>query len=50
MGPKDHFFGTTSGRRRDPNRFRDRVLERSATRADEKRVGSSLTHKWLQHW
>ena len=35
MGPKDHFFGTTSGRRRDPNRFRDRVLERSAARANE---------------
>jgi len=42
MGPKDHFFGTTSGRRRDPNRFRDRVLERSATRANEKRAEQGL--------
>ncbi len=25
MGPTDHFFGTISGKRRDPDRFRDRV-------------------------
>jgi hypothetical protein len=38
MGPTDHFFGTISGGRRDPDRFRDRVLGRAVTRANEKRV------------
>jgi integrase len=42
MGAKDHFFGTTTGRRRDPNRFRDRVLERSAALANEKRAKQRL--------
>jgi integrase len=38
MGPTDHFFGTMSGARRDPDRFRDRVLGRAVTRANEQRV------------
>ena len=25
-GPSDHFFGTSTGSRRDPDRFRDRIL------------------------
>jgi integrase len=31
MEPTDHFFGTANGRRRDPDRFRDRVLARSGS-------------------
>jgi integrase len=42
MGPEDHFFGTNTGRRRDPNRFRDRVLKRSAERANENRAKQGL--------
>ena len=42
MGPSDHFFGTKTGRRRDPNRFRSSVLERSAERANEKRAEQGL--------
>jgi hypothetical protein len=38
MEPADHFFGTTNGRRRDPDRFRDRVLARSARLANERRA------------
>jgi integrase len=34
LGPSDHFFGTASGRRRDPDRFRDRILARAVTRAN----------------
>jgi integrase len=37
MGPNDHFFGTLTGGRRDPDRFRDRVLARAVKRANEKR-------------
>ena len=29
LGPSDHFFGTATGRRRDPDRFRDRILARA---------------------
>ena len=42
MGPTDHFFGTISGARRDPDRFRDRVLARAVTRANEKRAKQGL--------
>jgi integrase len=42
MAPSDHFFGTRTGGRRDPNRFRDRVLNRAATRANEKRAKEGL--------
>lgn len=41
-GPKDCFFGTKSGRRRDPNRFRDRVLERSVGLANKRRAELGL--------
>ncbi len=30
--PKDHFFGTATGNRRDPDRFRDRILARARAR------------------
>jgi integrase len=42
MGPADHFFGTKTGRRRDPNRFRSGVLKPSAERANEKRAAHGL--------
>jgi integrase len=42
MGPNDHFFGTLGGGRRDPDRFRDRVLARAVKRATEKRVEQGL--------
>jgi integrase len=42
MGPTDHFFGTITGGRRDPDRFRDRVLGRAVTRANEKRIKQGL--------
>jgi integrase len=32
--PSDHFFGTSTGRRRDPDRFRDRILARAVERAN----------------
>jgi integrase len=38
MGPKDHFFGTLTGKRRDPNRFRDRILARAVALANERRA------------
>ena len=31
--PRDHFPGTAAGKRRDPNRFRDRILVRAIERA-----------------
>jgi hypothetical protein len=42
MEPTDHFFGTTSGRRRDADRFRDRVLARSTQLANAKRAEQGL--------
>src|SRR2546421_6059966 len=33
LGPSDHFFGTVTGKRRDPDRFRDPILARAAARA-----------------
>ena len=37
MKPTDHFFGTHTGARRDPDRFRDRVLARSVALANDQR-------------
>ena len=39
----DHFFGTNTGRRRDPDRFRDRILARAVERATANRteIGAS---------
>jgi integrase len=34
----DHFFGTNTGRRRDPDRFRDRILARAVERATAHRT------------
>jgi integrase len=42
MAPTDHFFGTTSGCRRDPDRFRDRVLARSTELANTTRAKRGL--------
>ena len=42
MEPADHFFGTANGRRRDPDRLRDRVLARSARLANERRAELGL--------
>jgi integrase len=42
MSPEDHFFGTNSGRRRDPNRFRTGMLNRSTQRANESRAQQGL--------
>ena len=38
-GPSDHFFGTATGKRRDPDRFRDRILARAVERASANRAG-----------
>ena len=38
LGPSDHFFGTATGNRRDPDRFRDRILARSVERATHNRT------------
>ena len=37
MGADNHFFGTKTGRRRDPSRFSDRVLNRATQRANKNR-------------
>lgn len=42
MRPNDFFFGTTKGRARDPDRYRDRVLARSIARANANREGEGL--------
>ena len=42
FGPSDHFFGTSSGRRRDPDRFRDRILARAVERATANRQQNGL--------
>lgn len=40
--PTDHFFGTSSGARRDPDRFRDRILARSVERANANRAARGV--------
>jgi integrase len=40
--PKDYFFGTATGKRRDPDRFRDRILGRAIERASCNRVQAGL--------
>ena len=42
FGPADHFFGTATGRRRDPDRFRDRILARAVQRANANRAQGGL--------
>jgi len=42
MGPTNHFFGTSRGTRRDPDRFRDRVLQRSVALASKNRSEQGL--------
>jgi integrase len=42
MGPTDYFFGTATGGRRDPDRFRDRILARSVERATAIRAEQGL--------
>jgi integrase len=36
--PTDYFFGTATGKRRDPDRFRDRILGRALERASANRA------------
>src|SRR5689334_4315534 len=40
--PSDHLFGTVTGKRRDPDRFRDRILARAVSRANSNRATSGL--------
>ena len=42
MNPTSHFFGTSRGTRRDPDRFRDRVLQRSVALANMTRSKEGL--------
>ena len=42
LRPSDHFFGSATGKRRDPDRFRDRILARAFARANANRAGSGL--------
>jgi len=41
-GPSDYFFGTATGKRRDPDRFRDRILGRATERANANRARGGL--------
>ena len=41
-GASDFFFGTGNGKRRDPNRFRDRILRRSVEQANDERAKKGL--------
>jgi integrase len=40
--PSGHFFGTNTGRRRDPDRFRDCILARAVDRATSNRTDAGL--------
>jgi integrase len=42
MGADDYFFGSIRGGRRDPDRFRDRLLSRSVQHANQKRAEHGL--------
>ena len=42
LGASDHFFATATGKRRDPDRFRDRILARAVVRANATRAESGL--------
>lgn len=42
MGTSDYFFGTATGGRRDPDRFRDRILARSVELANRTRADHGL--------
>jgi integrase len=42
LSPSDHFFGTATGKRRDPDRFRDRILARAVKRASANRAEAGL--------
>ena len=42
LGPTDYFFGTATGKRRDPDRFRDRILARAVARANANRAELGL--------
>ena len=57
LAPSDHFFGTATGRRRDPDRFHDRILARAVERANAYRAGSGVaalpattTHSLRRTW
>ncbi len=40
--PSDYYFGTSTGRRRDPDQFRDRILSRAVERANSSRAEVGL--------
>lgn len=40
--PPHYFFGTSTGKRRDPDRFRDRILARAVERANSNRSKQGL--------
>ena len=42
FGPSDHFFGTATGKRRDPDRFGDRILAGAVERASSNRAQTGL--------
>jgi integrase len=42
LEPSDHFFGTSTGNRRDRDRFRDRILARTVERASTNRTEAGL--------
>src|ERR1035438_4979107 len=42
FAPADHFFGIATGRRRDLDRFRDRILARAVKRANSNRAAGGL--------
>jgi integrase len=41
LQPSDHPFGTSRGNRRDPDRFRDRILARAVERASASRTDAA---------
>jgi integrase len=42
FSPADYFFATTTGRRRETNPFRDRILGRALARANPNRADAGL--------
>jgi integrase len=42
LGSSDYFFGTAAGRRRDPDRFRDRILARAVEGANANRAEKGM--------
>jgi hypothetical protein len=45
VAPSDHFFGTATGKRRDPDPFRDRIFARAVARATRTASGAGC-RRW----